>query len=71
MFLFIKEIIEMGRMTTRIVMSRLRSQVRKMSTERIRRSLLNAKEDLEAGKKGSAVIVELFEDELRYRGELK
>lgn len=61
----------MGRMTTRIVMSRLRSQVRKMSTERIRRSLLNAKEDLEAGKKGSAVIVELFEDELRYRGELK
>ena len=60
----------MGRMTTRIVMSKLRKQVRKMSTERIKRSLLNAKEDLEAGKKGSNVIVELFEDELRYRGKL-
>ena len=60
----------MGRMTTRIVMSKLRKQVRKMSTERIKRSLLNAKEDLEAGKKGSNVIVELFEDELRYMGKL-
>lgn len=61
----------MGRIAKRIVMSRLRSQVRKMTTERIKRSLLNAKEDLDAGKKGSNVIVELFEDELRYRGELK
>ena len=60
----------MGRITTRIVMSKIRNQVRKMSTERIKRSLLNAKEDLESGKKGSNVIIELFEDELRYRGEL-
>ena len=54
-----------------LVIRHLKSRISKMSTDRIKRSYLNAKEDAETGKKGSNIIMQLFEDALIERKEIE